>query len=57
MFKIFMHLSIFCLYFFLQISMDMVEEQVMEETDPNLEGREDFRISEYMEDHWKEVEK
>ena len=28
----------------------------MEERDPDLEWEEDFRVSNYREDHWKEVE-
>ena len=33
--------------------MDMVEERVMEETDPDLEGEEGFSISNDLEEHWK----
>ena len=50
----------FSIFYFLcfveEISMDMVEEQVMEETEPDLKGEEDFSTSNDREEHWKEVE-
>ena len=36
--------------------MDMLEGKVMEETEPDLKGEEDFSISNDREEHWKEVE-
>ena len=57
MFEKGMHLSIFyCLCFVEDISENIAEKQVTEETDLDLEGGEDFRIYNGMEEHWKEVE-
>ena len=43
-----------CLFFFVEeISVDMVEEQVIKYTDPYLLGEKYFRVSNHMEEHWK----
>ena len=34
----------------------MEDKHVMEETDPELEGEEGFRIYDYREENWKQVE-
>ena len=54
MFEKVMYLSIFYYMCFVEeISEDMVDKSVTEETDPYLEGREYFRVSNYREDNWK----
>ena len=45
----------YCLCFVEEISMYMVEEQAMEETELELNGEEDFSIYDDMEEHRKEV--
>ena len=52
-----MYLSIFyCLYFVEEISVNISEKPVMEETYPYLEWGEYWGISDDIEEHWKEVE-
>ena len=43
----------YCLYYVEDILVDMVEEQLIEKTDPDPEGEDDFIISEYSGEHWK----
>ena len=57
MFKKVINLSIFyCLCFVEEISANISEKPVMEETDPDLEWEEDFIISDDREEQCKEVE-
>ena len=52
-----MHLSIiYCLCFVEDISANMTEKQVMEETDPYLRGQEGLMVADDREDKRKEVE-
>ena len=50
MFEKGVYLSIF---FVEEISVDMVEEQVIKYTDPYLLGEKYFRVSNHMQEHWK----
>ena len=37
------------------ISTDMLEDQVEEERDPGLNEKEDIRLDEIREDHWRDI--
>ena len=51
-----MYLSVFyCLCYDTDISTDMLEDQVAEERDPDLNEKEDIRLDEIREDHWRDV--
>ena len=51
-----MYLSVFyCLCYDTDISTDMSEDQVAEERDPDLNEKEDIRLDEIWEDHWRDI--
>ena len=51
-----MYLSVFyCLCYDTDISTDMSEDQVAEERYPDLNEKEDIRLDEIREDHWRDV--
>ena len=51
-----MYLSVFyCLCYDTDISTDMLEEKVAEERDPDLNEKEDIRLDEIWEDHWRYI--
>ena len=53
-----MYLSVFyCLCYDTDISTDMSEDQVAEERDPYLNEKEDIRLDEIREEHWRDVAK
>ena len=45
----------YCLYYDTDISTDMSEDQVEEERDPDLNEKEDIRLDEIREDHWRDI--
>ena len=52
-----MYLSVFyCLCYDTDISTDMLEDQVAEERDPDLHEKEDIRLDEIREEHWRDVD-
>ena len=51
-----MYLSLFyCLSYDTDISMDISEDQVAEERDPDLNEKEDIRFDKVWEDHWRDI--
>ena len=51
-----MYLSVFyCLCYDTDISTDMLEDQVVEERDPDLNEEEDIRLDEIREEHWRDI--
>ena len=56
MFEMGMYLSvIYCLFYVKDISMDMLEEYVLEERDPYLKEKEDTRMEDSTEENWGDV--
>ena len=54
MFERVMYFSVFYFLFYIKdISMDMLEEHVLEERYPDLNEEEDFRIEYSREEHWR----
>ena len=51
-----MYLSVFyCLCYHTDISTDISEDQVAEEIDPDLNEKEDIRLDEIQEKHWRDI--
>ena len=51
-----MYLSVYyCLCYDTNISTDMSEYQVAEERDPDLNEKEDIKLNEIREDHWRDI--
>ena len=56
MFGICMYLSMFCcLCYVKDISIDILEEHVLEERYPDLNEEEEIRMKDSSKDHWKDV--
>ena len=47
---------IYCLCYVKEISTDLLEEQVLEERDPDVNEEEDIRMEDSREEHWRNVD-